>query len=66
MKKQEPRVNLKLVREALADYISSEGCGCCQNRQKHDEAEARLAKFLHVPKYSDGSGYEFIKFQSAP
>ena len=55
---------LKEIRNAVADYIGSEGCSCCRNSDKHDEAEARLGKLLRVPKYSDGSGYDFSKFRT--
>jgi len=52
------------IRNALADYISSEGCSCCQNVSVHEEAEKRLAELLDVPMYSDGSGYDFYKFKT--
>lgn len=48
----------KKVRKAVAVYMSSEGCGCCQDRA-HPEHKEALAKLLDVPKYSDGSGYNF-------
>lgn len=52
------------VRQAIADYMSSEGCSCCQNIDAHLEHKARLAGLLTVPKYSDGSGYDFYRFKS--
>lgn len=57
-----PMVPVHEVRQALADYIASEGCSCCCNVKPHDEAKVRLAKLLHVPKYRDGSGYDFYRF----
>lgn len=51
---------LAVVRQAVADYIYSEGCSC----NSHDEDAARLAKLLKVKKYSDGSGYDFYKYRS--
>lgn len=51
------------VRIALADYMRTEGCSCCQDRTGHEAAAERLAKLLKVPKYSDGSGYDFQKFR---
>lgn len=57
---------LKDIRRALADYMQSEGCSCCQNKDKHDAAKEVLAKLLRVPKYSDGSGYDFNRFASEP
>jgi len=53
---------VKEFREALANYMSSEGCDCCSNRDAHDEHRAILAKMLGVPKYPDGSGYDFDRF----
>ncbi len=53
----------KLVREALADYMYTEGCSCCRDHTGHEEAAGRLAKLLKVPLYSDSSGYDFQKFR---
>lgn len=52
-----------LLRTALAEYMQSEGCSCCQDVDKHEQDKARLAKLLAVPKYKDGSGYDFGKFK---
>lgn len=52
------------IRSAVADYMHSEGCGCCQDRESHKLHEERLANLLNVPKYSDGSGYDFSKFRT--
>lgn len=52
------------IRSALADYIASEGCGCCENKPKHEKAAKKLAKLLDVPAYGDGSGYNFYKFKT--
>lgn len=54
----------KKVRTALADYIRSEGCSCCENTDKHNIAKAVLGKLLRVPMYSDKSGYDFYRFCS--
>lgn len=54
----------KELRTAIADYMKSEGCSCCRDTQAHKEAEARIAKILLVPKYQDGSGYDFSKFET--
>lgn len=55
---------LKEIRQALADYMYSEGCGCCRSDDDHDEAAAVLAKLLKVPKYSDNSGYNFYRYRT--
>lgn len=49
------------TRRTVANYMRSEGCSCCEGME-HDEDEERLAKLLNVPKYSDGSGYNFGKY----
>lgn len=52
------------LRKAFADYYESEGCGCCEHSKDHKEAETRIAKLLNVPKYEDGSGYDFTKYRT--
>lgn len=54
----------KELRNAIADYMRAEGCSCCRAIEPHAEAAARIAKLLNVPKYKDGSGYDFYKFVS--
>jgi len=56
----------KQIRQAIADYMRSEGCSCCQNIDDHKAHTARLAKLLSVKKYKDGSGYDFGKHESKP
>lgn len=55
----------KRLREAIANYMQSEGCSCCRG-SNHDEHKAILATLLKVPKYSDNSGYDFNKFATIP
>lgn len=57
---------LQAIRQAVADYMQSEGCSCCQNREKHNDAARRIAALLEVPMYDDGSGYDFDQFSSDP
>jgi hypothetical protein len=57
-------MKLEEIRKAVADYMSSEGCSCCQNVEAHQRHAAALAKLLHVPKYEDGSGYDFSRFRT--
>ena len=59
-------VNRDKLRRAVADYMRSEGCSCCQNVKEHDKQKAILAKLLKVPKYSDGSGFDFNRFATNP
>ena len=58
------KAELKEIRQAVADYMQSEGCSCCRDIDAHEKHAKRLAELLHVPRYSDGSGYEFSKFKS--
>jgi len=58
------KVSIAAIRTAVADYMRSEGCSCCRNIEAHREHEATLAKLLRVPKYSDGSGYDFEPFRT--
>lgn len=60
------KLDVKTIRKAVADYMYTEGCSCCRDIDGHKEAEKRLAKLLRVPKYKDGSGYDFTKFASDP
>lgn len=52
------------IRTALADYMRSEGCSCCENTGDRKIAAAKLAALLNVPMYKDGSGYNFDKFRT--
>jgi len=56
--------SLEVLREAVANYMSSEGCGCCQNRDAHKKHEEVLAKLLNVERYDDDSGYNFHKYRT--
>lgn len=56
--------NLFQIRQAVADYMGSEGCSCCCDIDKHDAHKERLALLLGVPQYSDASGYNFYRFRS--
>ena len=55
-------ISVAEVRKALASYMESEGCECCQDTERHKVNEERLARLLDVPKYKDGSGWDFNKF----
>ncbi len=57
------KVNLEEVRQAIAEYMYSEGCSCCRDIDAHEVNKKRLAELLNVPLYSDGSGYDFSLFR---
>lgn len=52
---------LRAIREAVANYMGSEGCSCCQGSD-HVEHEATLAKILRVKPYDDKSGFDFARY----
>ena len=54
---------IKKIRQAVADYIRSEGCSCCEG-DDHGQHRIVLAKLLKVPMYKDKSGYDFGKFET--
>ena len=56
-------VSLEEVRRAVANYMRSEGCSCCQNYDAHKEHTEILGKLLKVKPYKDGSGYDFSKYR---
>jgi methionine aminopeptidase len=55
---------IKAIREAVADYMESEGCDCWEDYENHKIHKKILAKLLKVPMYKDKSGYDFSKFRS--
>lgn len=55
-------INVSAVRNALGDYVRSEGCSCCESTEAHKSAAERLAKLLGVEPYDDGSGYDFYRY----
>lgn len=61
---EETHSELGEILRAVADYMWSEGCSCCRNIEEHEQNKAVLAKLLKVPKYDDGSGYDFSPFRT--
>jgi len=47
------------VREAIANYMHTEGCSCCRDNKGHEANKKVLAELLDVIEYEDGSGYDF-------
>ncbi len=52
----------KELRQAVALYMSSEGCSCCQGSEHYKHKEL-LAKLLKVKQYPDKSGFNFNKYK---
>lgn len=50
------------LRTAVADYMFSEGCGCCSDREEHDAHKARLGQLLDVPAEPNGDGDVWYNF----
>lgn len=49
------------IRQAVAAYMNTEGCNCCE-AYDHKENGEKLAILLDVEKYEDGSGYNWFKY----
>ncbi len=62
--KMKQMADKKEVREAIANYMSSEGCSCCRDDEGHDEHKTKLAGMLDVERYSDNSGWDFYQYRS--
>lgn len=52
---------LRALQEAVQEYVSSEGCTCCEDHEAHKLAARKLGKLLKFPIYDDGSGYNLYK-----
>lgn len=55
-------VSLVELRAAVANYVESEGCSCCEGAD-HEKHKTTLAKLLGVRKYKDGSGFNFYHYR---
>lgn len=64
MKNKEIQEFKKKVREAVANYMSSEGCSCCRDVDAHKINAEVLGILLNVEKYKDGSGRNFNKYKT--
>lgn len=47
------------IKKHFGDYVSTEGCSCCQDEEGHKKAEHSLAYLLRPAVYSDLSGYDW-------
>ena len=52
---------VKDIRAAVADYMYSEGCSCCQSESHEDNAK-KLAELLGVENYIDEDVPNFYKY----
>lgn len=53
------------LREAVANYMYSEGCSCCQDIQAHREHRKALAVLLKVPAHpKDPECYDFSPYRT--
>lgn len=55
---------LAQIREAVANYMRTEGCSCCGDYNQHDLDRQALGKLLRVKPYEDGSGFDFSRYLS--
>ena len=55
-------VSVAEVRQAFGDYVSTEGCSCCQDVEGHEKASNRPGELLNADQYDDDSGYDWYKY----
>lgn len=55
-------LDLQTIRNAVADYMYSEGCHCCRDEDAHIINRKRIARLLKVPK-KDG-WYNFDSYRT--
>ena len=55
----------KALRQAVADYMQSEGCSCCRNVEAHEKHKALLAKLL-LRVRGDDDYFDFNKHATKP
>jgi hypothetical protein len=55
---------IEKIKMAVANYMRSEGCTCCQDVEAHEEHAKILAELLSVPEYNDHSGFNFSLFRT--
>lgn len=56
---------IEKIRNAIADYMQSEGCECCRDSEAHDEAENRLGELLNIEKFPDDSGFDWRPYRTS-
>lgn len=49
---------LEKIKYMVAEYMASEGCSCCESSSHESDGEV-LCEALGMPKFDDGSGYDF-------
>lgn len=47
------------VRDLVATLWCASGCSCCRDDDAWEKASHELAELLGIPKYDDGSGYDW-------
>ena len=47
------------IRMWVARLYLASGCSCCRDDEGWEKAKEELGKLLDVPRYDDGSGYDF-------
>ena len=52
----------KEILELIANYMRSEGCTCCQNREEHEDVKRRLGELLDCGKYDGEDEYNFNQY----
>lgn len=52
----------KKLREAVAQYMASEGCACCEGDSHIDDAK-ELAELIGMSLHKDKSGVDWLKYR---
>jgi hypothetical protein len=58
----EANQRIRGIRAAVARYMQSEGCTCCEDIHEHEKNTRELAGLLQVPLRGDELGYDFRRY----
>lgn len=53
------------LRDLVATLWCASGCSCCRDDDAWEKASHELAELLGIPKYDDGSGYDWYSVYDA-
>lgn len=51
------------LRNTFIEYVKTEGCSCCEDRDPHKQAKDKMGELLNFPKYTDKDEYNFNKIE---
>ena len=65
LKCQQPPTRLDALRDLVATLWCAGGCACCRDDDAWEKASNELAELFGVPRYEDGSGYDWYSVRDA-